>query len=66
MTRTQHRDWTTKELAGAAGVTQVYIRLLLKDGTLQGYKRGRDWFIEYEAGERWLEARRKKKNPPPK
>jgi len=51
------RDYTTKELAEKAGVGSAYIRQLLIEGTLRGYKRGRDWLIEAREAERWLKER---------
>ncbi len=55
------QDWTTNELAEAAGVDTSYLRHMLLDGRLMGRKRGRDWLIPYEEGQRWLERRRNKK-----
>jgi len=52
------RDYTTHELAAKAKVTASYIRQCLLDGTLRGYKRGRDWLIEAREAERWLKERR--------
>jgi len=51
------RSYTTKELAEKAKVTPAYIRQCLLDGTLRGYKRGRDWFIAVQDGDRWLKDR---------
>ncbi len=53
-------EWTTKEIAAAAGVTEGYIRRLLGQGRLKGYKKGRDWLIPDEEAQRWLEERAKR------
>lgn len=60
------RDWTASELAEAAGVESSYLRRLLIDGQLPGYKRGRAWFIPYEAGQRFLEKEHHTRGRPPK
>jgi hypothetical protein len=53
-------DWTTNELAEAAGVTAAYIRQLLLADKLKGaYKRGRDWLIPDTVARRWLDNRSK-------
>ena len=52
------RDLTTKELAGLAGVDPSRIRQLLIANKIEGYKRGRDWFIPHTEAQKWLEARR--------
>ena len=51
------QSYTTRELAERAGVTPAYIRQLLIEGKLRGYKRGRDWFITTRQAERWLKER---------
>lgn len=54
------RDWTTQELADAAGVDQSRIRQVVLYGALKGiaYKRAGRHFIPYEAGLAWLKVRR--------
>ena len=54
------KQWTVKELAGAASVSPQYIRRLLGDGQgrLIGYKLARDWFIDDQEARRWLELRK--------
>ena len=52
------RDLTTKELAELAGVDPSRIRQLLLAKKIEGYKRGRDWFIPYTEAKRWLESRK--------
>ena len=42
----QSRDYlTTPEAAERSGLTRVYLALLLRHGTLDGYRQGRDWFV---------------------
>jgi excisionase family DNA binding protein len=65
MADTDKHDWTTRELAEAANVDASYLRRLLIDGQLAGYKRGRDWLIPYAAGQRFLEAEHHKRGRPP-
>lgn len=59
---TDPNDWTTQELAKAAGINQSRIRQILLYGTLkgQGYKRAGRWFIPFEIGQRWLEEYKKR------
>jgi excisionase family DNA binding protein len=49
--------YTTRELATAAGVTNRYIRQLVKEGKLAADKQGRDWFIPAAAAKAWLAQR---------
>lgn len=49
--------WSTPLLAAAAGVTTGYLRRLLIRGELPGTKLGRDWWIPYEVGRKWLAGR---------
>jgi len=51
-------DWTTNELAAAAGVSAAYIRQLLLSDKLEGHKHGRDWRIPSTVAQRWLENRK--------
>lgn len=51
------KDWTTTRLANVAGVSGAYIRQLLIDGKLEGYKLGRDWRIPDDVAQRWLSDR---------
>lgn len=55
--RIGRQDWTVKELATEAGVDPSYIRHLLIDKKLRGYKRAGAWFIPDEEARRWLEER---------
>jgi hypothetical protein len=57
--------WTTTKLAEAAGVDPSNIRHLLAHGTLQGYKLGREWLIEPDEAERYLQLRRRHGRLPP-
>jgi len=52
-------DWTAQTLAGAAGVTDAYIRHLCILGTIQGEKFGYQWRIPYVEGVRWMEQRKR-------
>jgi excisionase family DNA binding protein len=52
------REWTTKQLAEAAGVSTAYLRQLLLAGTLKGQKVGRDWLIFDRDAQRWLASRK--------
>ena len=52
------RCYTTSELAALGNVDQSRIRQLLLDGTLEGEKRGRDWFVFVWSAQQWLEGRR--------
>jgi 8-oxo-dGTP pyrophosphatase MutT (NUDIX family) len=51
------RDWTARELAEEAGLTDARIRQLLISGELEGRKRAGVWFISEEEAQRWLEER---------
>ena len=51
-------DYTVKRLAYEAGVTVQYVRQEINAGRLEGVKRGRDWFIPYQAAVDWLAKRR--------
>jgi excisionase family DNA binding protein len=51
------KEWTTGELAEAAGLTDARIRQLLLGGQLEGYKLGRDWRVGDEEARRWLTER---------
>jgi hypothetical protein len=54
------REWTTKQLAEAARLTDAYIRQLLLADKLHGRKIGRDWVISNEEAVRFLEDRAEK------
>ncbi len=56
----QGRPWSTKQLAEAAGVDDSYIRKLLIDGKIDGYKLGREWLIPDDVARAWLEERQKR------
>jgi len=57
------KDWTTKELAKEAGLTQAYVRQDILAGRLQAEKRGRDWFISDKEARRWLAIHPAKNKP---
>jgi helix-turn-helix protein len=50
---------TTPEAAERSGLTRVYLALLLRKGTLEGFRRGRDWFVYVDSLERFLATPRK-------
>jgi excisionase family DNA binding protein len=50
--------YTTTELAEAAGVSNTYVRRLVREGQLEGKKMGRDWLIPAGVGRAWLDKRR--------
>lgn len=58
--RQQEKIWGTAELAREAKVTASYVRQLLVEGRMDGYKLGRDWFVPDEEAQRWLATRRTK------
>lgn len=54
------RDYlTTPEAAERSGLTRVYLALLLRRGTLEGFRRGRDWFVYADSLEAFLASPRK-------
>ncbi len=56
--QTNKTEWTTKELADAAGVTDARIRQILIEGKeLQGRKIGPMWVIPDREAKRWLRDR---------
>ena len=56
--RSAKTEWTTSELAEAAGLSDARIRQLLIDGrTLKGRKVGPMWVISDSEARRWLENR---------
>jgi len=49
-------EWiTTKEAAELTGYHAVHIRRLAKGGIIRGFKRGRDWWLERESLEAYVE-----------
>jgi hypothetical protein len=50
---------TTPEAAERSVLTRVYLALLLRKGTLEGFRRGRDWFVYVDSLERFLATPRK-------
>jgi excisionase family DNA binding protein len=55
-----HRDHlTTPEAAERSGLTRTYLALLLRRGTLEGFRRGRDWFVYADSLETFLTVPRK-------
>ena len=56
----QEKAWSTTELAREGKVTAAYIRQMLLEGRLDGYKLARDWFVPDSEAQRWLATRRTK------
>jgi excisionase family DNA binding protein len=50
---------TTPEAAEHSGLTRTYLALLLRRGTLEGFRHGRDWFVYTDSLEAFLAAPRK-------
>ena len=50
---------TTPEAAARSGLTRTYLALLLRRGTLEGFRRGRDWFVYTDSLEAFLASPRK-------
>ena len=50
---------TTPEAAARSGLTVTYLSLLLRRGTLDGFRRGRDWFVYADSLETFLKTPRK-------
>ena len=50
---------TTPEAAEQSGLTRTYLALLLRKGTLEGFRRGRDWFVYTDSLEAFLATPRK-------
>jgi len=49
-------EWiTTKEAAELTGYHVVHIRRLAKAGRIRGIKRGRDWWVERESVQAYVE-----------
>jgi excisionase family DNA binding protein len=55
----QPRPYTASSLARAAGVSVVYIARLCRQGKLRAMKLKSVWLIPREAGDAWLEARKR-------
>ncbi len=51
------RNWTTKDLANAAGVDPSRIRQLLIEGRIRGEKAGPVWVVANREAKRWLKER---------
>lgn len=54
---------TTIEAAAALKVTRAWLWRLIKAGTIQAEKRGRDWWIEADEVERYRRERRPAHRP---
>ena len=54
---------TTAEAAQRLGIKPRSVSLLLRQGMLQGVKRGRDWFIEETEVERYKAERKPAHRP---
>jgi hypothetical protein len=59
LSETTREYLTTPEAAERSGLTRVYLALLLRRGMLEGFRRGRDWFVYSDSLERFLATPRK-------
>jgi excisionase family DNA binding protein len=50
---------TTPEAAERSGLSRTYLALLLRRGTLEGVRHGRDWFVSTDSLEAFLATPRK-------
>lgn len=50
---------TTPEAVKRSGLSQAYITLLLRKGTLEGFQLSRDWLVYTDSLERFLATPRK-------
>ncbi len=50
---------TTPEAANRSGLSKAYLAHLLRHGTLDGFRRGRDWFVYTNSLELFLATPRK-------
>jgi excisionase family DNA binding protein len=52
-----HRQYmTTPQAAQRSGLSKTYLTKLLRNGSLEGFRLGRDWLIYTESLERFLAA----------
>lgn len=56
-------ELTTTEAAAALGLTRAWIWRLIKRGTIQAERRGRDWWIEREEVERYTREKKPAHRP---
>lgn len=56
---TNREHLTTPEASEQSGLTRTYLALLLRKGALEGFRRGRDWFIYTDSLETFLASVRK-------
>jgi excisionase family DNA binding protein len=61
---TQHVDlnrehMTTPAAAERSGLSRIYLARLLREGTLEGFQLGRDWFVYTDSLEKFLATPRK-------
>ena len=57
-------DWTTAELAKAAGVSQDYVSQDIRGGRLKAIKRGNMWLIADVVARAWLDNPRRGSRSP--
>jgi hypothetical protein len=50
---------TTPEAAERSGFTRTYLALLLRKNILEGFRRGRDWYVYVDSLEQFLASPRK-------
>ncbi len=53
----EHDSLTVDEAAQALGYSLQHTRKLIREGSLQGVKRGRDWFVIIESVEEYIARR---------
>jgi excisionase family DNA binding protein len=56
---TNRDSLTTPEAAEQSGLTRTYLGLLLRRGKLEGFRRGRDWFVYVDSLQGFLATPRK-------
>ena len=53
-------SWTTGQLAKAAGVTERYIRRIVREQKIKAERFGRAWMIADDEAQRYLQQRKDK------
>ncbi len=57
LTTQDHRSYlTTPQAAERTGLSKTYLTKLLRSGTLEGFRLGRDWLIYADSLDRYLAA----------
>lgn len=60
MSNERTKPYTVTELAEAAGVSDSYIRRLVRDGRIAGELYGKTWLVPADVGRAWLASRRER------